>query len=96
MVHAGRVGMSGACRLDICDPEVSQVDLVRRGQSKTRDWQCDEVRVPDGAGSGKGGRKRWGQVVVVGQHWQNRCAADQGVLNHARKHWLWQGELAGE
>jgi len=55
MVHAGRVGMSGACKSDIFDPEVGPVDLVRHGQSRTRDWQCDEVRVPDGVSSEKGG-----------------------------------------
>ena len=54
-VHAGGFGVSGACKLDIFDPEVGPVDLVRRGRSRTRDWQCDGVRVPDGASSEKGG-----------------------------------------
>jgi len=55
MVHAGRVGISEACKVDRFDQEVGPVDLVRCGQSMTRDWQCGGVRVLNGASSEKGG-----------------------------------------
>ncbi len=53
-IHAGEGGVSGAYGWGIFGQEVGRVDWVILGPSKTEKRQCEEGKVPDRAGTGKG------------------------------------------